>query len=263
MVGFLRSPWLIARSVLIEAVRRREIYAIVLVTVLLIGAVMSIDFFNLKDLHKFYREVALRVMGIATALTVIVLASRQLPREFQNRTIYPLLAKPVGRMAFLAGKLLGVMMAGAFCLGLFMSVYLAGALYLGQPVPWVLFLQYVTLQLAGMLVVATLCFWLSMLMNLDAAITIGAIFYFTSSVISSVISNLYDFADEFGRMGMTAMNYAIPQLALFDLSEKTVHAGEMWPPLSAWSMLAVLAYGFVWSALYFSLALAWFRRRPL
>ena len=83
----MRASWLIAKSVLLEAVRRKELYAIVIVSTLMIGVVMSIDFFNLEGITKFYRDVALKVMGIATALTVIVLSARQLPREFEHRTI--------------------------------------------------------------------------------------------------------------------------------------------------------------------------------
>src|SRR5690606_19496912 len=128
--GPLRSIWLIARSVLIEAVRRKEVYAVVLISLLLIGALMTVDFFRLEGITKFYSEAALKVMSAATALTVIVLAARQLPREFEARTIYPLLAKPVGRVTFLLGKLLGILLAAAFCLGMFMTVYIIGIWYL-------------------------------------------------------------------------------------------------------------------------------------
>ncbi len=259
----LRATWLIAWSVLIEAVRRREIYAIVMITVLIIGAVMTVDFFNLDDLYKFYREVALKIMSPATALTVIVLASRQLPREFQHRTIYPLLAKPISRLTFLGGKLLGVMLAAAFCFALFMGVYIAGSLYLGQSIPWGIFFQYIYLQMFMMLILATLSFWLSMVMNLDAAITIGTLFYLISSTIMSIISNLYDFASRPGQFAMQVANYAIPQLALFDLSEKTVHAGEMWGPIGLQPMAILTAYGLFWAGLFFVAALILFRRRAL
>ncbi|HEY8240633.1 MAG TPA: hypothetical protein VIH35_04260, partial [Kiritimatiellia bacterium] len=95
--------WLISKTVLIEAVRRKEIYVVVLAASLMIGLVMTLDFFSLEGLVKFYREVALSVTSVATALTVLVLATRQLPREFEHRTIYPLLAKPISRLSFLAG----------------------------------------------------------------------------------------------------------------------------------------------------------------
>lgn len=258
----LRAIGLIAKSVLIEAVRRREIYAIVLVSVALIGTVMTMDFFHLEGFNKFYREVALKVMGLATALTVVVLSARQLPREFERRTIYPLLAKPIGRVTFLAGKLAGVLLAALFCFALFMAVYVAGTLLTGGAIPWVLFVQYLYLQLIMLLVLATLGFWLSMLLNLDAAVTIGVLFYATASLLTTLSSHLYDYMSATGRFLLTVMTFAIPQLTLFDLSGKTIH-GEAWGPLSAGALGALTLYGTVYIVLYFSFSALCFHRRAL
>lgn len=258
----LRSIGLIGRSVLIESIRRREIYAIVLVACLLIGAVMTLDFFALEGLTKFYREIALRVMSMTTALTVIVLSARQLPREFENRTIYPLLAKPVSRLTFLIGKLLGVQLAAVFCFALFMVVYVVGALYLHGSIPWALFGQYLYLQMLSMLVLATLAFWLSMVLNLDAAITLAVIFYLTAATYTSITTYIYELLGPVQRAVLVVLNYALPQLALFDLSEKTVH-DEVWPPLSFATMAELTLYGGTFAAVYFGLALFSFRRRPL
>jgi Cu-processing system permease protein len=258
----LRKIWLVAWSVLIEAVRRRALYVVVLGATLLIGAVMTIDFFELEGLTKFYREVALKVMGVAAALTVVFLAGRQLPREFEQRTIYPILARPLGRPTFLAGKLLGVMLAGAFCFALFMLVYLAGALYLGGSIPWTLFIQHVYLQLLMLLILATLTFWLSMLMNFDAAIAVGILFYALASTFMTVSSTLYEYTGAVGKGLIVACTWLIPQLPLFDLSQKAVHA-DIWPPLGAGTMITLTVYGLIFAGAYFALTLLWFRRRPL
>jgi ABC-type transport system involved in multi-copper enzyme maturation permease subunit len=101
-----RNVWLLAWTLMLEAWRRREIYIIVAVTVALIAGLRMVHFFNIEGLGKFYREICLKSMNLTTGLTVIFLAARQLPREFTNRTIYPLLAKPVSRMEFLLGKYL-------------------------------------------------------------------------------------------------------------------------------------------------------------
>jgi ABC-type transport system involved in multi-copper enzyme maturation permease subunit len=258
----MRSTWLIARTVLLEAVRRKEIYAIVLISLLLIAAVMTVNFFELEGLAKFYREVGLKIMSIATALTVVVLAARQLPREFESRTIYPLLAKPVSRFKFLLGKILGVTLAAAFCYALFLSVFVAGTYWLHGSLNFALLAQFLYLQMLLMLLLAALCFWLSLMFNLDAAITVGAIFYFTSSVITSATSYLYDTASTFGQWGLRIFTYLLPQLTLFDLTGKVVHS-EAWTPLSAKVMGQLTAYGAVYIILYLMLALLWFRKKPL
>lgn len=258
----MRQTWLVARGVLLEAVRRKEIYAVVLVSILLIGGVMMVDFFRLEGISKFYREIALKVMSAATAITTVVLAARQLPREFTNRTIYPLLAKPVSRWRFLLGKLLGVLLAAAFCLSLFMLVFVAGSFYLGASVPWGLTLQFIYLQMLMMLILASLAFWLSLLFNLDAAITTGLLFYATSAVITSATSFLYDWVSTFGKIMLSILTFVLPQLTLFDLSAKAVHS-EAWSPLGATVMTQLTVYGLVFVVIYTALAYFSFRRRAL
>ncbi len=260
----MRSVWLIARSVLIEAVRRKEIYAVVLVSLLLIGALMTVDFFGLPGLSKFYSEAALKVMSAATALTVIVLAARQLPREFEARTIYPLLAKPIGRASFLLGKLLGVMLAAAFCFALFMTVYVVGIFYLDAPFHWGLWAQYVYLQMLMMMVLAALSFWLSLVVNLDAAITLAAVLYGLSTILNNAISFLYH-EGELGtgaKSALTVLNYGLPQFTLFDLSEKVVHA-DVWTPLRSGVIGQLTLYAGAFSLLYLAFGVFCFRRRPL
>lgn len=257
-----RAVGLIAKSVLVEAIRRREVYAIVLVAGVLIALVIGMDFFELEGITKFYRDVSLQVMSCATALAVIVLSARQLPREYESRTIYPLLAKPVSRLSFLAGKLLGVQLAAGFSFGLFMAIYVAGTVATGGRIPWPLFLQYMYLQLLMMMILATLGFWLSMMLNLDAAITLGVLLYAGGSLFTSMTSTLYDFAGEAGQLALTVLVYVVPQLTLFDLSGRATHA-EAWAPLPPAVLAQLTLYALVFAGIYFGCAFLAFRRRAL
>lgn len=258
----MRKLWLIAYSVLIEAVRRKEVYVIVLMATVLIGAVMTVDFFGLEGITKFYLEIALKVMSTAAALTVLVLGARQLPREFENRTIYPLLAKPVSRLTFLTGKLLGVMLAGAFTLALLMSIYVAGAYYLGSTPPFANLFQFVYLQMLALLILACLAFLLSLVTNLDAAITFGLLFYAASAVITNILSmvEIYSTTSTFGQGVILVMNYIIPQLSLLDFSERTVHE---WPPMAISTMAVLTGYALFFAGIYFAGAWYAFRRRAI
>ena len=257
-----RAMWLIGRSVLVEAIRRKEIYAIVLISCLLIAITMSLDFFKLEGVSVFYYDMALKTMSVATALTCIVLAARQLPREFEARTIYPLLAKPVRREAFLLGKLLGVFLATVFCLALFMFVFVVSMASLDLTIHWGLFLQYVYLQLLMMLLLASMSFMLSMMLNLDAAICIGILFFVVAATYSSMLVYLYDYGTAVAQLVFKFLNYALPQLVLFDLSGKTSH-GATWEPLALSTMGQLTLYGLFFTVMYMVVATVLFRRRVL
>ncbi len=257
-----RAVRLIAGTVLKESLRRREMYVLVFAACSLLAIILSMDFFGLRGLSKFYREISLRVMGLTTAFAVIVLAARQLPRELENRTIYPLLARPIRRAEFLLGKLTGVLLAGILCFALFMFIFVLGSLRMHVHIPWIHFLQHLYLQVLMLAIVATLGFLLSLLVNTDAAITICTLLFLLSAVSSMMLVNLYGYMDWLGRRVLIFLTYFLPQLTLFDLSEKTVHA-EQWPPLQASVLLTLSLYASVYIALYFIGALVLFRRKEL
>lgn len=267
---FFRNLWLVSRTIWIEAVRRREIYAIVLVSVGLILGARSISFFGLEGFAKFYREVALRTMNLATSLTVILLAARQLPREFESHTIYPLLAKPIGRWNFLLGKFLGVLLAGVFCYTLFMAVFVAGVLLQRAEFNWVLFSQFVYLQVWSFSILASLTCLLSLLLNVDAAVTLALVVLLCSQVLMNLLSTVYDYVGRVQQGAILALHYLIPQITLFDASAKVVHSSRLedgatllWPNLAAWALAELTLYGAAYTGLYLALAYVIFRKRPL
>ena len=261
-MGDLRAIVAIAKSVLLEAVRRKDVYVLVLLCCGLIGLTMRVDFFDVEGLTKFYREIALKLMDVSTAVAVILLATRQLPREFEQRTIYPLLARPIGRFTFLLGKLAGVCAAAMFCLGLFMVIFAMGISSLGGDIGWGLFLQHIFLQLLQMLLLASACFVFSLGLSKDAALTVGFLFYFTADALGDLAVILHDAAGPIGQAGLWVLTYVVPQLALFDLSDKAVHM-ELWPPLGFSTMLALTAYALLYSVILMGMAHVMFRRRSL
>ncbi|MCA9413461.1 MAG: ABC transporter permease subunit [Candidatus Omnitrophica bacterium] len=275
----MRSIWLIAKSVLIEAVRRKEIYVIVLMAVGVILMTGTVKFFGYEGMNKFYRDVSLKIMNITAALTVVVLAARQLPREFEKRTIYPLLAKPVGRSTFLTGKFLGVVLAGAFCYGLFVILFLGGMKFLGATLNWGLFAQTVFLQMLALYVVAAMAFMLSLLFNVDAAITVTVLVFALGGALSAAIDYIYDsmrtvipftapwidghwYATSLGDVFMRFLNLAVPQLTLFDLSGKLIHE-NVWGPVPTWVILQLTLYAGVYLLLFLGVSQILFSRRAL
>jgi Cu-processing system permease protein len=258
----MKAVWLTAKTVLVEALRRREVYAIVLMAVVVIVAAGAMRFFDTRGADRFFRDMALKTMNIATALTMIVLAARQLPREFERRTIYPLLAKPVSRSTFMVGKFVGVLLSGFFCYAIFMMIFMLGVWWIGRPLNWVLFLQATWLQLLGLTLIAALAFMLSLVMNLDAAITVTMLFFILANTYSSILTSLYHRAGELGKLLLLTVNFAVPQLTLFDMSGKVVHQ-QAWDALPARVMLQLTAYGSAYVILFLLLAWLIFRRKQI
>ncbi len=258
----IRSITVIALSVLLEAVRRKDIYVLVAICLLLIGLTASVDLFGAEYATKFYREIALQMMGTFTAIAVVLLAVRQLPREFALRTIYPLLARPVARTTFILGKALGIGLAALFCYTLFMLIFIPGIYLIGGDIAWALFWQHMYLQMLQMIVLTFACFLLSLSLSQDAALTISFLLYFAAGIISQISVTLYELSSQTGRLLLHGLNYVLPQLALFDLSGKVLHS-ELWDPLPFRILLALTLYAVIYIGIFASGSYALFRRRPL
>lgn len=258
----MRPIWLIARTVLLEAIRRREVYVVVTAATLLVAAILSLDFFDLSGLNKFYREVTLRITSFTCVFVVIALAARQLPRELCNRTLHPILARPIRRSVFLFGKLVGVVLAALFCLALFLGIFSMGTLVFGGNIPFLLLLQYTALQTILFAFLAAFCFWLSLIVHLDAAILFAALLYLGGQILTSMMTTLYATAGGTARLVLTLFTWLLPQTDLLDLTEKTIHA-EFWPALSIGQMAQLLSYGCIQTAVFFGLSAWVFSRRAL
>jgi ABC-type transport system involved in multi-copper enzyme maturation permease subunit len=261
--------WLIAKTILLEAVRRQEVYVIVVLSVALLAGLRFVKFFEVEGLGKFYREMALRTMNIATGLTAVFLAARQLPREFRDRTLYPLLAKPVTRFEFILGKFAGAMLAVTFCYALFMFVFLIANYTLSTPLNGPLVLQGVYLQLWSLSVAISMTFVLSMLFNTDAALTLAAMLYLSSQILMTMMSVVFGYVGPVQQTVLKWMHYVIPQLTLFDVSGRIVHSvplpegGWTWAAVPAWAIWELTAYGAAYTALFLGIGYILFRRKPL
>lgn len=256
----IRRISLVAGTIFTEAVRRREIYVIVIVTIAMLVLAATVRFFDLRELVKFYTEISLKTMSVATMLTVIVLAARQLPREFERRTIYPLLAKPLSRAEFVIGKYLGVVAAGVFCFALFMGVFLIGRIVGDYPIAWLPFIQYIYLQSCLVALLAALAFVLSMVMNFDSTVTVAVLIYMLGQALTNALVLLYGYSTAPGQAVLLFLNYTIPQPALFDVSARLVHN---WPPVTTRAMAMVTRYALMFIIPYLAISYLLMRRRPL
>jgi ABC-type Na+ efflux pump permease subunit len=62
------------------------------------------------------KDIALGAMSLFTSLLAVLATARLLPQEIEDRTAYTILAKPVSRFEYLAGKLFGVLLLLALSL---------------------------------------------------------------------------------------------------------------------------------------------------
>jgi ABC-type Na+ efflux pump permease subunit len=118
----------IASNTLLELVRLKVFYFLIIFGLLGVGASFLASNFKMQEQFQVLKDVALGAMGIFTWLLATLATAMMLPKDIEERTLYTILAKPVPRLEYLLGKLAGVLLMLFVALAL-MNIVFVGAMY--------------------------------------------------------------------------------------------------------------------------------------
>lgn len=104
-----------------EAVRNRVLYSVLFFTAALFIVAGVLDHMTLGQSGRVVLDLGLAGVHLCGAFVAIFLAISLLSRDIARKTLHVVLAKPVGRTAYLAGKYLGLV----FTLGVIVAVMAA------------------------------------------------------------------------------------------------------------------------------------------
>jgi ABC-type Na+ efflux pump permease subunit len=121
----------IAGNTLLELVRLKVFYFLLLFGLLIIGSSAFMVRFSFQEQFQVLKDVSLGAMSIFTWLLAVLATAMLLPKDIEDRTLYTILAKPVPRFEYLLGKMLGVLLL-LLISTLVMSAMFVIALYLRQ-----------------------------------------------------------------------------------------------------------------------------------
>ena len=109
----------LAAIVIKELYRRKDFYVLFVLTALLTLLAGSINIVSDPKIVRYLKEICLLLIWVSALVIAIVTTARQLPAERENRTIFPLLAKPVTRGQVVLGKFAGCWLACGLALLVF------------------------------------------------------------------------------------------------------------------------------------------------
>ncbi len=121
----LARVFAIASNTLLELVRLKVFYFLLLFALLGIGCSLITVKMTFQEQFKVLQDVSLGAMSIFTWLLAVLATAMLLPKDIEERTLYTILAKPVPRFEYLLGKLLGVFALLAVALALMVAMFVA------------------------------------------------------------------------------------------------------------------------------------------
>jgi len=121
----------IASNTLLELVRLKVFYFLLIFALLIIGSSAFMVRLSFQEQFQMLKDVSLGSMSVFTWLLAVLATAMLLPKDIEDRTLYTILAKPVPRFEYLLGKVLGVLLL-LLISTLMMSLMFAVTLYFRQ-----------------------------------------------------------------------------------------------------------------------------------
>ncbi len=255
----MRAAWIIAKNVIEESIRKKEIYVLFILSIAMMSVVAMASFFSLTGLVKYFIELSFLIITYITVIIAVVVGARQLPVELNSRTIYPLMAKPLKRSEFIIGKWLGTSIISTFCFLVFEGIFIILLFSKGSSVSGIL-IQGIFLHILQLMLISSIVICLSAFMTNAANVTVSILYFILGHWIGKAISDMLDKCGTFLAWILKSINYILPHLDYFDLSKKIVHG---WPPVPAWVIITVTIYAVVYISIFLLIGTLKFQRRQL
>lgn len=107
-----------------ELTRLKIFYFLLIFALVVIGNSFFMARLSFEEQFQMLKDVSLGAMSIFTSLIAILATAMLLPKDLEDRTTFTILAKPVPRHEYLAGKLLGVLLLLAIAMAVMSGVFL-------------------------------------------------------------------------------------------------------------------------------------------
>ncbi len=255
-----RAVRALARSVVLESLRRKDLWVVAILGFLIVLCAGALGFFGLSGLEVFAKDLAVTVLGVFGSAIAILTSCRVLPDEVRNRTLYPLLARPITRLGLIVGKLAGAVLVSWIAFGLLAALTAVALAIFRVPFEPIL-LQYLLAKGMGLVVVCAVSLALSALMTPSASATLSFILVFGSGMIVRALVMGGISVGPLGKAGFRLLAALLPQLTLFDLGGRATYLD--WAPVPLWVFGALFAYMALYSGSMVLLAWARFRRQAI
>ncbi len=250
---------LLSRGVFLELVRKKDLYVVGLLMGLFLVVAWSVQLVGIESEASatFLLNLGLSLSGYCVHLLSLFLMIRQVPSEIENRTLFPLLARPFDRQWYLVGKWLACSgpMVGLLMLLFILILVLVpgGGRYDGLLMVQMLCAQCLSIcMLNALTLLASLCWPRSI-----GILVLGAL-YFVSDKLIRVIGSAFSEAPLNGIS--TYLANLLPDFSKLNLITRYT---DGIPALGIGEFLGVVFYGLLWIAVALIPAGRLFRRRNL
>lgn len=251
----------LAGIVIKELYRRKDFYVLFVLTALITIAAGSVNFFHDVKIVRYLKDIGLFLIWVSTVIIAVVTTARQIPAEKENRTILPLLAKPVTRGQVVLGKFFGCWFSCGIALLVFYGFFVVVTGSREQD--WQLAAYCKTMWLQWMMLAVVIA------MTLLGSILFSAVSSNATICLITIVGILF-LGEHLNKIALRQPEpvssivytayFCIPHIELFDVRKQVVNNQPL--PAFADCVLASL-YASAYSAALLNATWLFFRRKSL
>jgi ABC-type transport system involved in multi-copper enzyme maturation permease subunit len=258
----MNNIFAVAGIVIKELYRRKEFYVLFILTIVICLVMASVNIFNDNQIIRYLKELCLLLIWVSSLVIAITTTARQIPAEREQRTLLPLLAKPLSRTQLIFGKFLGCWLACGLVLICFYAFF--GALAASREHAWPLlnyfqaaFLHWILLGVVVALTLLGSLVFAAPSSNSTICFVIVAGIMCVGRYLDVIALSL----PEPRRSIVYSLYYAVPHLEIpFEMRNLIVHD---WP-LIGWNFVGLDAlYLLAYAAVFLVAACLVFRRKAV
>jgi ABC-type transport system involved in multi-copper enzyme maturation permease subunit len=258
----MKNIFAVAGIVIKELYRRKDFYVLFILTVVICVVMASVNIYHNNEIIRYIKALCLLLIWISSLVIAITTAARQIPAEREQRTLLPLLAKPMTRTQLIIGKFFGCWFACGLVLICFYIFF--GALTASREHAWPLlnyfqaaFLHWIVLGVVVALSLLGSLVFAAPSSNSTICLVIVATILCVGRYLDAIALPL---AEPF-RSILYAVYFAIPHLEwAFGMRNLIIHD---WP-LVDWNYFTLNAcYLLAYTAVFLVAACLVFRRKAI
>jgi ABC-type transport system involved in multi-copper enzyme maturation permease subunit len=255
--GRLSRVAAVAANTFRETVRERVFYNLLVFASMMILSGFLMGRLSIRQHDKIIKDIGLAAIDVFGTLIAILIGVGLVSREIERRSLHPLLAKPLGRGEFFAGRFAGLGMTlfvnvAAMTAGLLLTLWASDA----RPDPRLL--KGVYGIYLGLLLIVSLAMLFSTLTSTTIAALVTVCLIVTGR-FSDVIRNMRTVAPAVPEWLVQLLYYAVPNFRNFDFKDAVAYGDSVPLAVLAW----ITAYALGYTTLALGLGTIVFRSRDL
>ena len=234
----------------LELWRRNDVFALVLLGLALMVPLSMASPFGAEGASRYLDEMALLLVWGFSLFIALGAGQRLFPPEFESRTIYPLLAKPISRVRLLIGKYIGAVAASWSALAFFYALFVGSVLARGGGFSSEL-LQAVVLHFAFVALAVAVSLFGSLLVTASANLSLSAIVLVGMFFFGRGIPEYAEGLNPALAWLLKAVYAVAPHAEFFDMRQRLIHG---WGAVDGLVFAVVLLYAAAYVAALLSAA---------